>query len=76
MSEKSAADRYHVVQFYIGTFEIMDRQNEEYLASCPYHFDLDGSDKEIETDARNRAEAIAAALNAVRFNWRPLELSK
>lgn len=71
MAEPIGAERYYVEQFYIGSFEVMDSENEEPVAVCPYYFDQDGNDKEIEMDARRRANAIAAALNLAQFSWQP-----
>lgn len=67
--------RYRVDQLYIGNFLVVDSKNEnEVVAICPYLFDMEGTDKEIECDAGTRADAIAAALNLSGFDWKPLPI--
>jgi heat shock protein HspQ len=65
------SNRYYVEPYDFYHVLVLDSENDHHIAVC--HADLASSAKnaDIEADALHRAESIAAALNAVGYDWKP-----
>ena len=68
---RKRSDRYYAEAYDFYRVLVLDSENDYHIALCHADLDSTGEEAEVEADALHRAESIAAALNAVGFDWKP-----